>query len=305
MTNETIKMNVPRGSFMEVNGINLHIMRAGNPDGEPVILLHGFPESWLGWQHQITPLAEASYNVIVPDQRGYNLSDKPDGVEAYRMENLVADVIGLADALGYDKVRLVGHDWGAVVAWYTAIWHPERLSQLVIMNVPHPKVFTKYLRNNIGQMLKSWYIGMFQIPALPEQMLKLTNYSQFEQIMRDDAKLTDSELRRHRATWEQPGAITAMINWYRAIARHSPQLDDDRVHVPTLMLWGMQDFALSHELAEPSIEMADEGRLFFFKDIGHFVQHANKERVNELLLKFFAHGLSLGEGNSDDSPATP
>lgn len=294
---ETIKLNVPRPTYIETNGIRLHVMHAGNPHGDPVLMLHGFPEFWEGWQHQVTPLAEAGYHVIMPDQRGYNLSDKPQGVEAYQMKNLVADVIGLMDAMELEKVRLVGHDWGAMVAWYTAMWHPERLEQLVIMNVPHPRVFSDYVRNNLGQMFKSWYAGAFQIPTLPEQMLKLTDYAQFEQIMRDDAKLTDAEIRRYRAAWKQPDAMTNMINWYRAIVRHRPEVTaaQARIKVPTLMLWGMEDFALSHEMAEPSINMAEEGRLILFKGIGHFVQHANKERVNEVLLQFFKHGLSLGD----------
>ncbi|MEL6151796.1 MAG: alpha/beta hydrolase [Chloroflexota bacterium] len=291
MVGETIKVNVPRSSYVETNGITLHVMRAGHNEGEPVILLHGFPEFWYGWHNQIAPLAEAGYRVVIPDQRGYNLSDKPDGVENYSIEKLVADIIGLMDALEYDKVRLVGHDWGAIIAWYAAMWHPERIHQLSIMNVPHPYVFTKTVRADVSQMLKSWYIGMFQLPALPEQIIKFNDFSTFSDLMLREADLRDDELRRYKEAWSQPGAMTAMVNWYRAAARHSPEKTlDGRITVPTLMLWGKQDFALSADMAEPSIEMCDEGKLVFFKNAGHFVQHQRDEKVSQYLIDFFNGG---------------
>lgn len=296
MVSETVKVNLPKSSFAEVNGIKLHVMRAGYTEGEPVVLLHGYPEFWYGWHNQINPLAEAGYRVIMPDQRGYNLSDKPQGVDAYSMDKLVADVIGLIDFLEYDKVRLVGHDWGAAVAWSVAMRHPERLKQLVIMNVPHPKVFIETVRTNPEQMLKSWYMGFFQIPGLPEQLMKLTNYAQFASIMRNQAKLRDDQIQRYIEAWQQPNAMTNMINWYRAIARTRTDMPNDgRVTVPTLMFWGMEDFALSHTMAEPSMEYCDEGRIVFFKDGSHFVQHDKADRVNELLLEFFGKGLNWDE----------
>jgi pimeloyl-ACP methyl ester carboxylesterase len=262
-------------------------------------MLHGFPEFWYGWHQQISPLAEAGYRVIVPDQRGYNLSDKPEGVENYRVEHLVQDMVSLLDELEYERVRLVGHDWGALVAWYLALWHPERLRQLVIMNVPHPYVFNKTLRTNPEQLLRSWYAGAFQLPSLPEQLLKFNDFGQLASIMQRDANLRDDQLRRYKEAWSQPGALTTMLNWYRALFRHPPaQTGDGRVHVPTLMLWGMKDFALSSSMAEPSIEMCEEGKLVFFKEASHFVQHDKAERVNALVLDFFKNGLQF-----DDEPA--
>jgi pimeloyl-ACP methyl ester carboxylesterase len=288
MVGETIKVNIPRSSYVEANDIKLHVMRAGHTDGEPVLLLHGFPEFWYGWHNQITPLAEEGYHLIIPDQRGYNLSDKPNGVESYRVEHLVADVIGLLDALEYEKVRLVAHDWGAIVAWYAAMWHPERFQQLTIMNVPHPYIFTKFLSSNPSQMMKSWYAGAFQIPVLPEQMIKFNDFKMFADVMVKEAKLRDDELRRYKDAWAQPGAMTAMVNWYRAIARYSPEKKTDgRIRVQTLMLWGKQDFALSAEMVEPSIAMCDDGRFVFFEGSGHFVQHERDEQINQYLLDFF------------------
>lgn len=305
MVGDTIKVNLPRSSYVETNGVKLHVMRAGYAEGDPVILLHGFPEFWLGWHRQIAPLAEAGYRVVIPDQRGYNLSDKPEGVANYRVELLVADVIGLMDALEYDKVRLVGHDWGAVVAWYLAMWHPERLHQLVIMNVPHPDVFRDALRTNPEQMMRSWYAGAFQIPALPENLLKLNDYRQLASVMQRDADLRDDQLRRYKEAWSQPGAMTAMINWYRALARSRPAREGNRrITVPTLMLWGMKDFALSSSMAEPSIEMCNEGKLVFFQEASHFVQHNKSERVNALMLDFFENGLQFDdeEAEATDAP---
>ncbi len=313
MVNETVKVNIPRSSYIETNGIKMHVMRAGYAEGEPVVLLHGFPEFWYGWHNQIQSLAEAGYRVIVPDQRGYNLTDKPQGVDAYTIDKLVADVLGLLDALEYDKVRLVAHDWGAMVAWYFAMHHPDRVQQLVIMNVPHPKVYSTFVRTTPEQMLRSWYVGAFQIPALPEAIARMTNYSQFANIMREQANLRDDQLRRYVEAWGQPGAMTAMINWYRAAARYQPDMPDDgRIHVPTLVLWGMEDFALSHKMAEPSAEMADEGRLVMFKGASHFVQHDRAERVNELLLAFFSKGINWDAEDTENaaveaptSPAQP
>ena len=145
-------------TFIETNGIRLHVVLAGPEAGRLVILLHGFPEYWYGFRSQIPPLAEAGYRVVVPDQRGYNLSEKPKGVNAYRVSTLAADIVSLMDALGREKAYLVGHDWGAVVAWEIAIHFPQRLEKLAILNVPHPDVMQKFLLSNMHQVRKSWYV---------------------------------------------------------------------------------------------------------------------------------------------------
>src|SRR5512145_875022 len=144
--------------------IHLHVAQAGSPDGPLVILLHGFPEFWYGWRRQIPALASAGYRLWAPDQRGYNLSDKPDGIAAYNLDDLAADVIGLIDAARQEKAYLVGHDWGAAVAWRVANQYPERLQRLVVMNVPHPAVMAQHVRRSFAQLRKSWYILFFQIP---------------------------------------------------------------------------------------------------------------------------------------------
>lgn len=278
-------------TFVETNGIKLHVIMAGPKDSPPVILLHGFPEFWYGWRKQIPVLAEAGFRVVVPDQRGYNLSDKPKGIKANRLDILVADVLGLIDALGYDKVRLIGHDWGAIVAWALAIWHPERLLKLGIMNVPHPSVMMKsLLKGDREQLRRSWYVFAFQIPWLPEFFLRRNDWRNAVRVLRGSAKIhtfKNEDIAEYKKSWSQPGAMTAMINWYRAVVRHRPKMPKDpRVTVPTLMLWGKQDVALSHRMAQPSIDYCDDGKLVSFEDATHWVQHDAADEVNHLLLEF-------------------
>ena len=144
--------------FIQTNGIRLHVVQAGTENGPLVILLHGFPEYWYGWRHQIEPLAAAGFWCWAPDQRGYNLSDKPEGVDAYRIDTLAGDILGLIEAAGQDKAVIVGHDWGAAVAWHLATYYPERVEKLCILNVPHPSVMVQTLRKGFVQLRKSWYM---------------------------------------------------------------------------------------------------------------------------------------------------
>ena len=147
-----------RSQIVRTNNINLHVVTDGPESGSSVLLLHGFPEFHYGWRKQIPALAGAGFHVIVPDQRGYNLSDKPRGVYAYRVDTLVQDLLGLFDHFEIRQARLVGHDWGAMVAWAVAIHHPERLEKLAILNVPHPDVMTRFILTNPAQRRKSWYV---------------------------------------------------------------------------------------------------------------------------------------------------
>jgi len=171
--------------YILTNGIKLHTVLTGPPEGEPVFLLHGFPEAWFGWEKQIKPLVGAGFRVIVPDQRGYNLSDKPIGVDQYQMKVLVDDILGLADKLGYEQFHLAGHDFGAMVCWSLALREPGRVKRLVIANVPHPAVFKSYLRSHPSQMLKSWYAFFFQLPGIPERIVKAGNWKFMTSAMPD------------------------------------------------------------------------------------------------------------------------
>ncbi len=278
-------------TYLETNGIRLHVIQAGPKDGTPVVLLHGFPEFWYGWRNQIPALAEAGYRVIAPDQRGYNLSEKPRGVNAYTMRELTADVLGLMDALGYEKAYLAGHDWGAAVAWTLAMQNPERFYKLAILNVPHPQVMINTLRRDLRQMLKSWYIGFFQLPWLPEIALGANGFTGLSNMLRASGRgdtFSAADLSEYRKALSQPGALTSMLNWYRAAAR-SLRSDSRNAHVsvPTLVIWGAQDIALVRWMARSSIDYCNNGRLVFFEDATHWVQHDRAAEVNALLVEFF------------------
>jgi pimeloyl-ACP methyl ester carboxylesterase len=277
-------------STIKTNGIQLHIVQAGPKSGIPVILLHGFPEFWYGWRKQIPVLAKAGCRVIVPDQRGYNLSDKPKGISAYCVDTLVEDIVGLINALEYEKVNLIGHDWGAVVSWRLAIQHPERLHRLGILNVPHPAVMKRFLQRDPRQMVRSWYALFFQLPWLPELSLRMFNWSGAALALRRSGRknaFTDEDIQKYKEAWSQPGAISAMLNWYRAALRdQSGIVNGMQVHVPTLMLWGVKDVALTYRMARPSLDYCDEGNLIFFPDATHWVQHEEADEVNRHLLNF-------------------
>lgn len=282
--------------FIRAGDITLHTVFAGPEDGEPIVLLHGFPEFWYGWRVQIPVLAEAGYRVIVPDQRGYNLSEKPSGVQSYSIGTLARDVKNLVETLGYEQVYLVGHDWGAAVAWAVSLIYPELLKKLVIINVPHPGVMQKQFQSlNLQQISKSWYIGFFQIPALPEVLLSANNYANMARAMTGSSlpeTFSEAEIAEYKRAWDQPGALTAMINWYRAIARRtgrsggSMSADSARVTVPTLILWGEQDVALEKSMAKDSVELCEDGELIYFPNATHWLQHDKPNAVNRELLAF-------------------
>ncbi|MEE8356830.1 MAG: alpha/beta hydrolase [Anaerolineales bacterium] len=279
--------------YLNTNGIRLHTALAGPPQGESVFLLHGFPEAWFGWEKQIIPLVQAGYRVIVPDQRGYNLSDKPEGVENYQMNVLVEDILGLADALKIDSFHLAGHDFGAMVSWSLALREPSRVKRLVIANVPHPAVFNSYLRSHPAQMLKSWYAFFFQLPGIPERFMKAGNWKFMTSAMPDH--FSEEDLNRYREAWNQSGAITGMINWYRATfgSRQTPRASNT-IQPSTLIIWGKKDPHLSFQMASLSLEHCEDGDLVLFEDATHWVQHDKTDDVSQLLIKHFSSGGNDG-----------
>ena len=220
----------------------------------------------------------------------YNLSDTPKGIESYCVENLVGDILGLIKALDYEKVNLVGHDWGAVIAWMLAIRHPERLHRLGIINVPHPAVMWRFLRRDLEQMRRSLYALFFQLPWLPETIMRLGNWSVAANGMRRSGKpgaFTEEDIEKYKEAWSQPGAVTSMLNWYRAATRCRPDFANEmQVKVRTLILWGVQDFALSRRRARPSLDYCEDGNLIFFPDATHWVQHEEADEMNRQLLNF-------------------
>jgi pimeloyl-ACP methyl ester carboxylesterase len=266
----------------------LNAVTAGPEDGPAILLLHGFPEFWYGWRKQIDPLAEAGFRVVVPDQRGYNQSSKPSRVRDYRLRELTADVIAIADQMGRERVMLAGHDWGAAVAWNAAMLYPRRIEKLAILNVPHPAVMLRFLRTNPRQMLRSWYILFFQIPRLPEFLFSLNGTRTLIRSSRPGA-FSKEDIDRYREAWSRPGTVPAMIHWYRALFREMPDLDavESRVSVPTRILWGMRDAFLLSAMAAESVKYCDYGEVFEFPEATHWVHHEEPERVNRLLIEFF------------------
>jgi pimeloyl-ACP methyl ester carboxylesterase len=271
--------------------IRLHAVAAGPRNGPVVILLHGFPEFWYGWQNQIGPLADAGFRVIAPDQRGYNISSKPRGITAYKVSELTSDVIAIIDQLGKDRVCAVGHDWGATIAWSVAIQHADRVIRLAILNVPHPAVLERNVRTNPRQWLRSWYGLFFQIPRLPEFLISANGFWLGKRsliLTSRPGTFAAENLARHVEAWSQPGAMTAMLNWYRALFWFAPKFADPQVHMPTHILWGKKDAFLLAEEAQESVEYCAEGKLTYFPDATHWLQHEEPERMNELLIEFFS-----------------
>ncbi|MBB4003215.1 alpha/beta fold hydrolase [Aurantimonas endophytica] len=273
--------------FVTVGSIQLHVVQAGPAKGKPVMLLHGFPDFWFGWRHQFEALACAGFRIIVPDQRGYNTSDKPKGIGEYRLSKLVGDVAGLADALGYERFHLVGHDWGGIVGWAAGAKLPHRVDKLVILNAPHPEALFPYALRSPTQLLRSSYAGFFQFPLLPEIILGARRSAilvrALERSSRQDA-FTNEDLADYRRAWEQQGALTAMLNWYRAL-RFRPIMKE-RIGTPTLVLWGMQDQALEFGLAQRSLAFCDHGYLETFDIATHWVHREEAAAVNAALVSF-------------------
>lgn len=277
---------------LRTNGVALGAVAAGPADGKLVILLHGFPDFWWGWRRQIGPLAAAGLQVLAPDQRGYNLSDKPEGRAAYRLDALADDVLGLASVLDRERFAVVGHDWGAVVAWHLAARHPERIERAAVLNGPHPATMRDYARAHLGQVAKSWYVGFFQAPALPELALAAGDYAlprrALDATARPGTALTAEDAGRYRAAWAQPGALTAMLNWYRALPLGPGRASAGRVSVPVRMIWGDRDAYLERGLVEAALALCDRGEAFHLPEATHWVQHDEPDQVNQLLIEFLA-----------------
>ena len=287
---------------VDTNGVRLHVRVAGPEDGPLVLLLHGFPEGSYGWRHQVPYLAAAGYRVWAPDQRGYGASDKPERIAAYGLDVLAADVTGLIDAAGRRQAVLVGHDWGGAVAWHVARRSPQRISKLVVLNVPHPSVMRAHLRTNLAQFRRSLYILAFQVPRFPERSLGREDGRALARALVATSRpgtFSEADLAEYRRSWAGPTALRAMLDWYRAALRHPPARGSDpRIAVPTLLVWGAQDRFLGREMAQPSIELCDDGRLVVIESATHWLQHEEPDRVNALIDGFVREGGWL----SSDEP---
>jgi pimeloyl-ACP methyl ester carboxylesterase len=271
-------------------GVDLHVVETGPADGPLVVLLHGFPEFWFEWRDLIGPLADAGFRVAAPDQRGYNLSGKPKGVDAYRLDRLADDVFAIADALGRERFQVVGHDWGASVAWWMAGRGPDRLERLAILNAPHPAIWKRAMTEDPEQRKKSRYVQMLRTPWLPELMVRAGGYKgladAFKTATRQEA-FGPAVMARYRKAWRQPGALTGGLNWYRALFRQElPVPAPKSLNPPTLVLWGDADAFAEPGLAEASAALCAEARVVHYPQAGHWLPHDEPEAVAKELLGF-------------------
>jgi pimeloyl-ACP methyl ester carboxylesterase len=274
-------------------GVTLKVQMGGPPEGEAIILLHGFPESHRTWR-QVAPELARNFRVIIPDQRGFGASDKPKGVDQYRTEHIVADILALADAFKIDRFTLVGHDWGGAVAWAAALKHPERLNRLVIVNAPHPLIFQRTVIEDHDQREASQYIRTFRSPMMEAGIDAMGLDAFFEKSFGahvDLSKIEPAERRAYLDDWRQEGALTAMLNWYRASHLVVPAMDEGEprpawtrapfpsVKVPTLVVWGMGDKALLPVQLEGLNVLVDDLRIVRIEYAGHFIPWERPEPV--------------------------
>jgi len=296
-----------RHESAHVNGVTLHYVTV-DPDPDAVahptgaapvvVLLHGFPECWYAWRHQLDPLAAAGYRVVAPDMRGYNRSSAPRGIASYRPAELVADVRGLVESRGAPQAALVGHDWGGLVAWETAIRAPELVSQLAVINAPHPDLYRRRLRSP-AQLLRSWYVFAFQLPWVPERVLAADGF----RLVGESLELTagpdvfePETVERYREAMARSGSPAGPLNYYRAMARESLELElrslfsgrtERPVDVPTLVCWGDRDPVLGLDLLDGLDALAPDLRVRQF-DAGHWPHVEQPVRVTDELLAFLA-----------------
>jgi pimeloyl-ACP methyl ester carboxylesterase len=281
-------------------GITLNVRHGGA--GPPIVFLHGFPESHRTWRHQLDALAR-DHRVVAPDQRGFAASDKPDGVGNYETDKIVADLIALADALGIDGFTLVGHDWGGAAAWLAALTHPDRVERLVIVNAPHPLVFARSLAEDEAQRAASQYIRAFRNPLMEAGIAAMGLETFFEKTFgshTDLARIPDEERRHYLEDWARPGALTAMLNWYRASRIEVPAPGEaasvplwargpfPHLKMPTLVIWGLKDKALLPVQLEGLHDLVDDLRIVTSTTAGHFVPWEEPGFVTGAIRDFIA-----------------
>lgn len=277
--------------FATVNGLRLHYVEAGSADGPLVVLLHGFPEFWYGWRQQIPALAAAGFRVVAPDLRGYNLSDKPTGKSQYRVPLIVEDIAGLIRSLRAGSAHVVGHDWGGAIAWALPVRHPTLVDRLVVLNTAPTAVLVQAVLARPRQLLRSWYIAYFQIPVLPEAGIRAGNYRGLRETFRREparrGAFTETDIDRNIEALARPGALTAMINYYRAINPFA--LKDAKptpIDHPTLLLWGNRDRYIGPEAVTDMTAWATNFKTKVFPNATHWVQHDEPEGVNANLIAF-------------------
>jgi epoxide hydrolase 4 len=270
--------------------VTIRFSRTGS--GPLVVLLHGFPENRSSWRHQIGPLVEAGFTVITPDLRGYGESDAPSGVEAYTVDELAGDVAAIVRASGHARAHIVGHDWGGIVAWHFAAAHADLLDRLVILNSPHPGIFSRRVRRP-PQLFRSWYAAFFQLPFISEAALRAFDFAAVRSLFRRTPARVDTfseaEIDGYVRGISGPGRLTAVLNYYRAAVRH-PSRRRVSTDAQTLVIWGEQDVALTIGLLDGLERYAPNVRIERIPEAGHWVQNEVPGRVTALLTEFLGEG---------------
>lgn len=282
-----------KSNYIQLDKVKLHYIEEGSGD-KVIFLLHGWPEFWYSWRFQIPALVEAGFRVFAPDLRGFNLSDKPKTLEAYSLENVGKDIVQFIEKLDIKKAHIVGHDWGGALAWHLGLHYPEKVEKLAVLNSPYPAIFYKHLRSNPSQLFKSWYMLFFQIPVLPEFLLKLNLSFFFKKALRDwaynKAAFSDEVIDKFVEAYSQENAMKSSINYYRAGLRFSSAKKEKgrKIQSPTLLIWGENDKALGKDLTigtENYINNTFE--LKFIPQCSHWVQQDAPDLVNKYLVAFF------------------
>ena len=279
------------------SGLHMRVARAGH--GPLIIFMHGFPECWYSWRHQLRALSDR-FDCVAPEMRGYGETDAPIGVANYTLDKLVTDAADLIAALGHERATVIGHDWGGAVAWATAMMRPEVVERLIVMNCPHPERMSAALRRNPRQMLRSWYMLFFQLPRIPEWIFRRRNFDALARALRDGTiqknVFSESDLDYFRAAFRNPYSSTAAINYYRANLRSGfvarPGANnwiDRKISAPTLLIWGEQDFALGKELTY-DMEKLFTGlfEIKYIPDSGHWVQQEKPDLVSQYVHDFLS-----------------
>lgn len=274
--------------YITSNGIKLHYVTQG--EGTLMLMLHGFPEFWYSWRHQIPEFAK-DYKVVALDLRGYNESDKPQQQLAYVMSEFVKDVEGVIRGLGYDRCVLVGHDWGGIIAWNFAYAYPEMLERLIVMNIPHPAKFAEGLRTP-QQLLRSSYAFFFQLPVLPELLIQSLDYRVIESALKgmatNKSTFTQADIEAYKDAVSRRGALTAMLNYYRNAFTNVISTDWSVLLVPTLMIWGEEDTALGKELTYGTEKYVRDFQIRYIPNCSHWVQQEQPALVNQYMREFLA-----------------
>jgi pimeloyl-ACP methyl ester carboxylesterase len=277
---------------VHVNGIDLHLAEAGPGSGPPVVLLHGFPESWKMWRHQVPALAGAGHRVLAPDLRGFGETSRPAEVEAYKLRTLVADVTGLLDLLGIERAAVVGHDWGAGLAWRVAMFAPGRVERLVVVSVGHPLAG---IATGLAQWRMSWYMMWFLLPGVAERVLPADDWAFYRRWAWNDAERgQDPDLDRQLADLSRAGALVAGLNWYRAnidpvafVAPDPARFSLPTVACPTMGVWSSDDFALTEaQMTHSERYVTGPWRYERIEAVDHWVPVHAPDRLNRLLLEF-------------------